>query len=121
MVLRLLIFYGELGRRDGSRGEEGGVVIGWESEEEITVVGLGKRGCVRTDSVDGDCGEVWCWKSIDVYRAGLWNGNDTATSFERSPQIETTRDYEVLGLQRVTQKNNGGWERAMVKRSKYTF
>ena len=64
MFLRLLNFCGglgvpgELGRRDGSRGEEGGVVMGWESEEEITAVGLGERGCVGTDGVDEDCGEV---------------------------------------------------------------
>ena len=62
MVLRLLNFCGgfgvsgELGRRDGSRRKEGGVVMVWESEEGTTSVRSGERGCMGADGVDGDCG-----------------------------------------------------------------
>ncbi|KAB5513668.1 hypothetical protein DKX38_027574 [Salix brachista] len=54
-INRRLAMHGELGRREGSIGEEGGGVMVWESEEGTTSVIPGERWCVGVDGGDGDC------------------------------------------------------------------
>lgn len=83
MVLRLLNFCGgfgvsgELGRREGSIGEEGGGVVVWESEEGTTSVIPGERWCVGVDGGDGDCGGLtredidWGSRLMGVFLVGL--------------------------------------------------